>query len=400
MSNGTINKFYLNLSGNFMEAEIITIGTELLLGEIVDTNTRTIARALRDIGLDLYRTTTVGDNVERIAQVVRESISRAQAVITTGGLGPTVDDPTREAIALAVGVPVEFQPQLWDEIHQRYKHFGREPSENSRRMAFTPQGAIPISNPVGTAPAFIVETENATIVSLPGVPAELSVLLETEVIPYLQKRLQLTEVIRARILRTVGIGESTLDEQIADLEYLSNPTVGLAAHPGRVDIRITAKGEDEVTVTKRIDEIEAIIRQRLGDVIFGTDEETLEGVTSNLLLESGHKMVTVESGTGGMLTNSLAGKCDPCVAGKVLEEIPNLEGLKEILRMTAQENDADVGVGIILRKAQDHTKIDLGILLNDQFSTQSKTYGGAPKNAPYWASSHALAYLRKLLISK
>jgi len=383
-----------------MEAEIITIGTELLLGEIVDTNTRTIARAIRDIGLDLYRTTSVGDNVERIAQVVRESIGRAQAVITTGGLGPTIDDPTREAIALAVDVPVVFQPKLWDEIHERYKHFGREPSENSRRMAYVPQGAIPISNPVGTAPAFIVETQNSVIISLPGVPAELSVLLESEVIPYLRQRLQLRGVIKSRILRTVGIGESSLDEQIADLELLSNPTVGLAAHPGRVDIRITAKGDDKDEVTKKIGEIEEIIRQRIGDVIFGTDEDTLEAVISSLLLEKGSEMVTVESGTGGMLTNSLTGKCAQCVAGRILPELPEQEELEEILRMSVKENDVDVGIGITVREAQDHTKIDFAILVEDDFNASSRTYGGAPKNAPYWATSHALASLRKLLISE
>ena len=126
-----------------MEAEIITIGTELLLGEIVDTNTRTIARAIRDVGLDLYRTTSVGDNVERIAQAIRESTDRAQAVITTGGLGPTVDDPTRKAIARAFDVPLEFQPQLWNEIQDRFTQYGTKPADNNKRQAFIPKGSMP-----------------------------------------------------------------------------------------------------------------------------------------------------------------------------------------------------------------------------------------------------------------
>lgn len=383
-----------------MEAEIITIGTELLLGEIVDTNTRTIARALRDIGLDLFRTATVGDNAQRIAQVVKESIGRAQAVITTGGLGPTVDDPTREAIALAVDAPLEYRPELWDEISARVARYGRIASENSRRMAYIPQGAIPISNPVGTAPAFIVETENSTIISLPGVPAELSVLLETEVVPYLVRRLRLHGVIKARILRTAGIGESSLDELIADLELLSNPTVGLAAHPGRVDIRITAKGKDEEEVYSRIAAIEKTIRERVGDVIFGTDTETLEEVISKLLEEKGQKLFTIECGTGGELLNSFSGQSHVFAGGKFLPEIANLEDLEMLLRSSQEELETGLGIGILLRPQADHTVIDLAILDGEEFSAITSTYGGAPKNAPTWAASQALARLRKRLISK
>jgi nicotinamide-nucleotide amidase len=381
-----------------MEAEIITIGTELLLGEIVDTNTRTIARALRDIGLDLYRTATVGDNVQRIAQVVKESIGRAQAVITTGGLGPTVDDPTREAIALAVDVPLEYRPELWDEISARIAHFGSTPSENSRRMAYIPQGAIPISNPVGTAPAFIVETKSSTIISLPGVPAELSVLLETEVVPYLIQRLGLEGVIKARILRTAGMGESSLDELIADLELLSNPTVGLAAHPGRVDIRITAKGKDEKEVYSKITEIENNIRERVGDIIFGTDDDTLEGVINNLLETRGKKLFTVESGTGGELLNHFAGQSSVYAGGEVTPEITDLDSLGKFLRAKQEELEAEIGVGILLQPEVDHSTVELVMLYEEDFFKTSRTYGGAPKNAPTWAISQALAMLRKKLL--
>jgi nicotinamide-nucleotide amidase len=382
-----------------MEAEIITIGTELLLGEIVDTNTRTIARALRDIGLDLYRTATVGDNLQRIAQVVKESVGRARVVITTGGLGPTVDDPTREAIALAVDVPLEYRPELWDEISTRIAHFGSTPSENSRRMAYIPQGAIPISNPVGTAPAFIVETENSAIISLPGVPAELSILLETEVVPYLVSRLGLEGVIKARILRTAGIGESYLDELIADLELLSNPTVGLAAHPGRVDIRITAKGKDEEEVYDKITEIEKTIRERVGNVIYGTDDETLEGVVANLLDQKGYKLISVECGTSGVLSRSFTGRYTAFEGGKFLPEIENMDAMEELLRSSLMELKADIGIGILLRPEADHTIIDLAMLYRGEFSTSSLTYGGAPNNAPLWAASQSLAWLRKKLLS-
>src|SRR5574341_839993 len=174
-------------------AEIITIGTEILLGEIVDTNTRHIALTLRGLGVDLYRTITIGDNVERIASAIRESMQRAEIIITTGGLGPTVDDPTREAVAKAVGVETEFREDLWEQVVETIARYGRKPSENQKRQATVPKGALGVRNPVGTAPAFIVETplrlppnsqnfggekegrdvKENVIISLPGVPNEM-----------------------------------------------------------------------------------------------------------------------------------------------------------------------------------------------------------------------------------
>src|SRR5512141_1769149 len=168
-------------------AEIITIGTEILLGEIVDTNTRHIALTLRDLGVDIYRTTTIGDNTERIASAISEAMRRADVIITTGGLGPTVDDPTREAVAQAVGVGTEFREDLWEQVVSTIARYGRKPSENQRRQAIVPQGAVPIHHPLGTAPSFIVEFVSArrsaaapasdeirgAIISLPGVPNEM-----------------------------------------------------------------------------------------------------------------------------------------------------------------------------------------------------------------------------------
>ena len=146
-------------------AEIITIGTELLLGEIQDTNSKYIARVLRDIGVDLYRISTVGDNLNRISVSIQEALTRADIVITTGGLGPTVDDPTRQAVADAVGVELEYIPELWDTVIERFKRYGRQPTENNKRQAFVPAGAIVINNPVGTAPAFACEKNGNTIIS-------------------------------------------------------------------------------------------------------------------------------------------------------------------------------------------------------------------------------------------
>ena len=224
-------------------AEIITIGTEILLGEIVDTNARYLARALRDAGIDLYRKTSVGDNAKRIALAIQQSLERCDIVITTGGLGPTVDDPTREAVALAMGVETIYCPDLWEQIQERFNRIGRLPTENNRRQAYIPRGATAIENPVGTAPIFIVEAESRVVISLPGVPREMEYLLQHAILPYLKEHYQIQGIIKARVLHTAGAGESQIDALVGDLEELGNPTVGLAAHSGQVDVRITAKAD-------------------------------------------------------------------------------------------------------------------------------------------------------------
>ena len=277
-------------------AEIITIGTEILLGEIVDTNTRHIALTLRDLGVDLYRTITIGDNVERIASAIRDSMQHAEIIITTGGLGPTVDDPTREAVAKAIGVETEFREELWEQVTATIKKYGRKPAENQRRQAVVPKGAIGVLNPVGTAPCFIMESERNSIISLPGVPNEMEHILHQSIVPYLQKRFDLHEVIKVRVLHTSGLGEGTIDEKIGDLETLANPTVGLAAHTGVVDIRITSKAESEAEANAMIADIEKQIHERLGDVVFGVDEDRLEQVVLDLVAKRGWTLTAIESG--------------------------------------------------------------------------------------------------------
>ncbi|MBM3126030.1 MAG: competence/damage-inducible protein A, partial [Chloroflexi bacterium] len=251
-------------------AEIITIGTEILLGEIVDTNTRYIARHLRGLGVDLYRTITIGDNVDRIAGAIHHSIERADIVITTGGLGPTIDDPTREAVAKALNLETEFREDLWEQVVATIARYGRKPSENQKRQAYIPKGAIGIPNPVGTAPCFIVEIPTPileggpgvrAVISLPGVPNEMEHVLHESIIPYLQKRFELDQIIKVRVLHCAGLGEGMIDEKIADLETLSNPTVGLAAHTGVVDVRIAAKAGSEHEADDMIAVIESKVRE-------------------------------------------------------------------------------------------------------------------------------------------
>ena len=273
-------------------AEIIAIGTELLLGEIQDTNTQYLARRLRDHGVNLFRTTMIGDNLERVAEAVNESLSRADIVITTGGLGPTVDDPTRDAIALAFGVKTEYRPELWEQIISRFSRFNRTPTENNKRQAYVPQGGIPVENPVGTAPCFIMEQDGKCVFTLPGVPKEMEYLTTNALLPYLVEAYDLHEIIKAQVLHTIGLGESTVDDQIGDLELLTNPTVGLLAKSGQVDVRITAKADSEAQADQMIAEVAETVRERLGNAIYGIDDDTINDVVMNQLVRQ-HKTVMV-----------------------------------------------------------------------------------------------------------
>jgi competence/damage-inducible protein CinA-like protein len=383
-----------------MEAEIITIGTEILLGQIVDTNTRSIAQRLRDLGLDIYRTSTVGDNAARIAEAVAESMKRAAAVITTGGLGPTIDDATRAGIAMALGVDTVFAPELWTQIEQRFASIGRTPSENNRRQAYIPSGAVPIENTVGTAPAFYHETETSVVIALPGVPAEMNHLLEHAVLPYLKRRLQLSGMILTRVIRTAGIGESVLDDRIADLEELSNPTVGLSAHPGRVDIRITAKAASKAEAEDMIWGIEATLQQRLGKRIYGYDGDTLECKVIAGLSEIGLRLAVVECGTEGDLAAGLASQPGGIAGGKILPEAVDLPDMGDQLRALMSETRADAGLGLSLARDDGGWMLGLLRILPWGESQRGDTFGSGFLNERERALSFALDYMRVGLLDK
>ncbi len=318
-----------------MRAEVVTIGTELLLGEIENTNASYIARCLTTVGLDMYYQITVGDNEERLAGVLTDALKRSQVIITTGGLGPTVDDITREAVARATGRDLELREDLLAQIEALFSRWDVDMGPNNRRQANIPRGALAIENPKGTAPGFIVENEGSAIISLPGVPREMRFLMQEQVIPYLKRRFGLHGVIRSRTLKVVGLGESRVDERITDLEQGSNPTVGLAAHPGQVDVRITAKADDEESAAEMIRPVEQEIRRRLGDSIFGVDEETLEGVVAALLAERKLRLNILETNTMGQLFQSLKGTPDgDATLGQGLL-IATREGLSEAFPQVA-----------------------------------------------------------------
>jgi nicotinamide-nucleotide amidase len=385
-----------------MHAEVITSGSELLLGQLVDTNSAFIARTLRSIGLNLFYKTTVGDNEDRMVEVLRIAMARSGVVITTGGLGPTVDDVTRPAVARATGRALEFHPELFAQIEARFKSFGVPMSENNRRQAFVPQGAIALENPVGTAPSFIVEHERVVVVSIPGVPSEMEYMLTREIVPYLKKKLGLHEVIVTRTLHAVGLGESRIDAAIADLQTTSNPTVGLSAHPGVTDIRIAAKAISEEEARALIAPVEAEARARLKLSVYGADEDTIEGVVACLLAERGLKVTTVEAGTGGQLAGRLAGVShEACrevfIGGRVAPELgSSAEDAAKALRAAS---GAELALAACAGSSGDRKLyLEVALATPEGVKTSSRGFSGSPKLGAEWTTNAALGLVWRYLM--
>ncbi|MFZ2098675.1 MAG: CinA family nicotinamide mononucleotide deamidase-related protein [Anaerolineales bacterium] len=377
-------------------AEIITIGTELLLGEILDSNSQYLARCLRETGIDLFRKTTVGDNVNRIAQAIQQSLERCDIVITSGGLGPTIDDPTRQAVSQAIDSKLEFHPELWEQIIARFQRMGRIPTENNRRQAYIPSGALAFENPVGTAPIFILEYKSHIIISLPGVPRELEYLMTHTVIPYLRQYYDLHGVIKSRILHTVGVGESQIDDLIADLEELSNPTVGLAAHSGQVDVRITVKADSEEETQRMIQPLEDTLHSRLGDWIYGVDQETLEEVALRSIAGKKWTLTVIEAGMGGILIRRLAAVKGPFVGGQVMTDPPSLDELVKLTDSYQKAQNADVALGVSLMPSTQTHDVIIVVMTPHGTKKYQRVYGGVPEYAPFWAYNQSLDLIRRI----
>jgi len=286
-----------------MRAELLSVGTELLLGQITDTNATYLARLLAAYGVDLLFKQTVGDNLERVKDAVQLALSRADLVITTGGLGPTEDDLTVEAVAAALGVPLVFDQAVADRIAGFFVRRQRQAPESIFRQARIPEGAQVVPNRRGTAPGLIVPAGDRTIFMFPGVPHEMEGLVAEGLVPWLAAKAG-GDVITSRVLRIAGIGESMVEERVKDLIHGTNPTVAPLAKLGEVHLRITAKGHPD-RVGPMIDEVDAGLRGRLGDAVFGIDEEQLHEVTARLLVERHRTLAVAESCTGGMVSARL-----------------------------------------------------------------------------------------------
>ncbi len=290
-----------------MGAEILTIGTELLLGQSIDTNSAYIGEQLAEAGIDVYWKTTVGDNEGRIAEALRLALARSEVVISTGGLGPTEDDLTCRVIAAVLARPLILDLTVLESIRRRFADRGLAMSKNNERQALIPDGATVLRNPRGTAPGFFVRLEGGRVlVAMPGVPSEMQPMLRDEVIPRLREEFGVKARIRSRILKTSGIAESKLDELIGDLARSArNPTIALLAHAGEIHIRLTVKSDSEGEGARLLDDLEARLRERLGALVFGRNEERLEEVVGRLLLNAKQTIAVAESCTGGLVCHRL-----------------------------------------------------------------------------------------------
>ncbi|MGA8574726.1 MAG: competence/damage-inducible protein A [Candidatus Cybelea sp.] len=287
--------------------EIVAVGTELLLGQLVDTNTAFIAARLAQEGIDVYATQAVGDNCERIASAVRNALARSEGVITTGGLGPTVDDLTKEAVCAALGVGTELYEPALRQMEAVFAAIGRPMRENNRKQAELPQGSRPLANPNGTAPGFIAFTTSGKFVaSMPGVPREMKPMLVEQVLPFLRERLGTGEAIYTRVLHTIGIGESEIDHRIGDLFRASeNPKIAVLAHDYRADVKLMAKSASARAGEAAIAPLQAEIEGRLAGFIFGHDADSPASAIHAALRSRGLMLAVAESCTGGRIASAL-----------------------------------------------------------------------------------------------
>jgi nicotinamide-nucleotide amidase len=390
-----------------MKAETISIGTELLLGQITDTNAVWIAEQLSQVGVDLYFRTTVGDNVGRIVDAITHALTRADVIITTGGLGPTVDDVTREAVAKATSRDLVLDENLLAQIRTRFAKWGAPMSENNVRQAYIPFGATPIENPVGTAPVFIVETGGKYVIALPGVPREMKHLMETRILPWLREKTGGEQIILSKTLRTCAVGESLVDAKIADLETCPNPTVGLLAHPGQTDVRVTAKAKTRAEAEALIQEMEAQVRARLGDWIYGEGDETIEEVVARLLAARNWRIALAETNTAGKIAERLRARPE---GTRIIKSAMLLDNVTELTEQNAATiaaqfrnvTNADIALAVLgtTNSGQDMYAEDTGrsviaVATAPGTTTRAYSIGGISEQAQTLICTRALDLVRR-----
>lgn len=300
-----------------MTAEIISVGTELLLGDVVDTDAAFLSRELAALGINVYRRTTAGDNMDRLVAAINAALAASDLVVLAGGLGPTTDDITKEAAAKAFGVELVLEQAILDWLRAMFQGRGQNMPENNIRQAYIPEGAAVLPNGNGTAPGVFIEKNGKTAVLLPGPPNELEPMFLEHVKPLLRKRQD--SVLVSRTVRMCGIGESAMETLVLDLLDNANPTVAPYAGMSETRLRITAKAGSEAEARELIKPVAAELYKRLGEYIYGEDDDTLEGVIVRQLIDKGLTLALAESCTGGMVASRLTAV--PGVSKTLLEAV-------------------------------------------------------------------------------
>jgi len=311
-----------------------------------------------------------------------------------------VDDPTRQAVADAAGVPLVYRDDLWETIISRFERYQRKPTDNNKRQAYIPAGAMVINNEVGTAPAFVVEIDAKSIISLPGVPREMEFLMNNFVLNYLKTRYKLQDtVIKSRVLHTVSLGESAIDEIIGDMEELNNPTVGLLAHPGQTDIRVTAKAPSEHVADTMIAPIVEEIYRKLGKYIYGEDKETIAQAVSKLIIQKELKLAIIECGLDGEFINSVKPLLNKSFSSENLDVQLSVDSLKTLIKEYIDQKRADIILGAKLSPENERRDLDLVLYFNGEYKEISRSYGGPPGDAPIWTVNSGLDFIRRTLLA-
>lgn len=289
-----------------MRAELIFVGTELLLGQIVNTNAAYLGENLANLGVDICHSSVVGDNLDRIKGTILAALDRSDMILVTGGLGPTFDDITREGIAAAIGRELVYDPQVMEQIEAHFKRVRHPILPIHRRQAYVlSSGCQVIPNPIGSAPSLIIETDGKWIIAMPGVPREMKRMCEDTIFSWIAEKVG-KSVIKSRVLKVCGMGESMVANELQDIvNSLTNPTIAFLARPNEVSVRITAKALDSDEASSLISVVAEQIKERLGDNVFAEDDQTMEQVIGILLSERHSTLAIAESCTGGSISDRI-----------------------------------------------------------------------------------------------
>jgi len=384
-----------------MKAELITSGTELLLGEVSDVNTSYIAGQLAALGIDLYYCSTVGDNFERFSAVLRQAWGRSDLIIITGGLGPTQGDITREVIAALLGEKATIDPALKRELTAFFTGRGIEMPDNNLKQATLIPSAVALRNVSGTAPGWWVEKENRIIVTLPGPPGEMQTMWQNVVLSRLKAKSG--AIILSRTLKTWGLSEARVDEMVAPFLGSGNPTLALYAKPDGINLRITAKAATESAAGAMLSQRERDIRSILDKHIWGADSETLEGIVGKLLFDKKITIAVTETFTGGLLAHSLSGISDYFKGGLVLAAgaaKPGRESALEMARTARAQFKADIAMAID-GHGTTGTRVKrnafVAVVSGTKSAAMSTGYPGNPQLIVRRTINHALIYLRDFI---
>ena len=409
-----------------MKCEIIAVGTELLLGNIVNSNARYLSERLAELGIDVHYHVTVGDNLSRLKEAVETSLRRSDIIITTGGLGPTDDDLTKEGVAEALGLKLIPHEKSLEKLDKYFKEANRPMPECNRKQGYIPEGAIVLENDNGTAPGIMIEKDDKVVILLPGPPKEMMPMFANQVFAYLKAKSNF--IISSRTLRVVGVGESSIQELLQHIfDEQSNPTVAPYAKDGEVHLRITAKCQNESEANSLLQEMETRITNILHENIYGYDEETLEYIVYKLLKKKGMTLSIAESCTGGLISgrltnvsgvssvfmNSIVTYSNQAkmkfinVQEKTLHEhgAVSAETAKEMARGIKQVSGTDIGISVTGIAGPEGGTIDkpvglfyIGIAIGDIVEAHRFCYPGSRERIRGSATIKALDILRRKLL--